>query len=73
MEYRTWAAGVNLLTQEYLAACAELRSRIDLIQTQHRSLKKDLADEHRLRCAQEWKAVKAQLRADNEMARKVAS
>ena len=33
---------------------------------QHERLKKELADEHWLRCAQEWKSVVAQMRADQD-------
>src|SRR4029453_3436098 len=32
----------------------------------HERLKKELADEHALRCAQEWKSVSAQMRADQD-------
>jgi hypothetical protein len=58
--------GVQLITQEYLAACRRLRSRDDLTPAQHARLKKELADEHELRCAQEWKSVLAQMRTDQD-------
>ena len=58
--------GVQLITQENLAACRVLRSRDDLTPAQHARLKKELADEHELRCAQEWKSVLAQMRADQD-------
>jgi hypothetical protein len=57
--------GVDLITQEYLAACRQLRSRSDLTLAQHERMREDLADEHRHRCAQEWKIVGDQLRADH--------
>jgi hypothetical protein len=61
------APGVELIIQEYLAACRVLRSRTDLTPAQHARLKNELADEHGLRCAQEWKSVVAQNRADQEL------
>ena len=60
------APGVELITQEYLAACRVLRSRDDLTPAQHARLKNELADEHWLRCAQEWKSVLAQMRTDQD-------
>jgi hypothetical protein len=66
MEHPFPAPGVEMITQEYLAASLELRSRTDLTVAQLARLKDDLADEHELRCAQEWKSVSAQMRADQE-------
>ena len=67
MDHPFPAPGVELITQEYLAACHVLRSRDDLTPAQHARLKNELADEHELRCAQEWKSVLAQDRADQEL------
>ena len=57
--------GVDLVTQEYLSACRQLRCRSDLTLVQHERLQKDLDDEHRRRCATEWKILGDQLRADH--------
>jgi hypothetical protein len=53
MEHPFPAPGVEMITQEYLAASLELRSRTDLTVAQRERLKDDLADEHQLHCAQE--------------------
>ena len=66
MEHPFPAPGVEMITQVYLAASLELRSRTDLTVAQRERLKDDLADEHKLHCAQEWKSVSAQMRADQE-------
>ena len=66
MEHPFPAPGVEMITQVYLAASLELRSRTDLTAAQRERLNDDLADEHGLRCAQEWKSVSAQMRADQE-------
>jgi hypothetical protein len=66
MEHPFPTPGVEMITQEYLAASLELRSRTDLTVAQRERLKGDLADEHKLQCAQEWKSVSAQMRADQE-------
>jgi hypothetical protein len=66
MDHPIQAPGVELITQEYLAASRQLRSRTDLTLAQHERLKKELADEHWLHCAQEWKSVLAQMRADQD-------
>ena len=66
MDHPFPAPGVQLITQEYLAACRVLRSRDDLTAAQHARLKNELADEHELRCAQEWKSVLAQMRTDQD-------
>jgi hypothetical protein len=60
------APGVELITQEYLAASRQLRSRTDLTAAQRERLENELADEHRLQCAQEWKSVSAQMRSDQD-------
>jgi len=67
MEHPFQAPGVEMITQEYLAARLELRSRTDLTSGQHERLENELVDEHGLRCAQEWKSVLAQVRADQEV------
>jgi hypothetical protein len=61
MDHPIRAPGVELITQEYLAASRQLRSRTDLTPDQHEKLKQELAYEHRLRCAKEWKSVLAQI------------
>jgi hypothetical protein len=66
MDHPIQAPGVELITEEYLVASRQLRSRTDLTLAQHERLKKELADEHGLRCAQEWKSVLAQMRADQD-------
>jgi hypothetical protein len=48
MNYPFPAPGVELITQEYLAACRVLRSRDDLTPAQHARLKNELAEEHEL-------------------------
>ena len=60
------APGVELITQEYLAARRQLPRRTDLTAAQRERLENELADEHRLRCAQEWKGVSAQMRSDQD-------
>lgn len=67
MDHPFPAPGVELITQEYLAASRQLRLRTDLTLAQHVRLKKELADEHWIRCAQEWKSVLSQDRADQEL------
>jgi hypothetical protein len=67
MDHPIQAPGVELITQEYLAACRELRSRTDLTLAQHVRMKQELAYEHRLRCAKEWKSVLAQIRDDQDL------
>ena len=57
-------AGMDLLRQEYLVGDFELRSADGLTEPARTLLGRELADEHRLRCAQEWKAIGVQLRAD---------
>ena len=64
MKSHDYRAGMDLLRHEYLAAFSELRSADGLTEPARTLLGRELADEHRLRCAQEWKAIGAQLRAD---------
>jgi hypothetical protein len=65
MDHLFQEPGVDLITQEYLAACRELWLRTDLTFAQHVRLTQELIDEHWLRCAKEWKSVLAQIR-DNQ-------
>ena len=67
MDHTLLPPGVELITQEYLAPRRELRSRTDLALTQRERLKEELADEHRLRLAKEWKIVLAQLDDDRDL------
>lgn len=67
MDHTLQAPGVELITQEYLAARRELRSKTDLSPTQRERLREELADELRLRCATEWKIVVAQLQDDRDL------
>lgn len=67
MDHPFQAPGVELITQEYLAARRQLRSRTNLTPAQHVRREKELAEEHGLRCTQEWKSVLAQMRADQEI------
>ena len=59
-----YRAGMDLVRQEYIVAVSELWSADGLTEPARTLLGRELADEHRLRCAQEWKAIGAQLRAD---------
>ena len=59
-----YLTGLVLLRQEYRAIVSELESADGLTKPQLDLLLVDLADEHRLRCAQEYKAIRDQLRAD---------
>jgi hypothetical protein len=67
MDHPIQAPGVELITQEYLVARRELRARTDLAPSHWERLKEELADEHRLRCAAEWKIVLAQLDDDRDL------
>jgi hypothetical protein len=57
-------AGLNLVRQDYLATLSELRSDGALTEPELDHLRREQAVEHRVRCAQEWKAISAQLKAD---------
>ena len=67
MENPFQAPGVDLMTQDYLAARRELSSRRDLAQAQRERLMKELSDEHRLNCTIEWKSVVAQMLTDQQL------
>ena len=56
MEHPFPAPGVEMITQEYLAASLELRSRTDLTAAQRERLNDDLADEHGLAAHRSGKA-----------------
>jgi hypothetical protein len=73
MDHPIQAPGVEMITQEYLAASRQLRLRTDLTAAQRERLNDDLAGEHELRCAQEWKCVSAQMRADQEAGSQILS
>jgi hypothetical protein len=65
--------GVELITQEYLAARLALRLRTDLTPAQRQRLEDEMTNEHGLRCAAEWKSVRAQMREDQEVRRRSLS
>ena len=50
-------AGLELVRQDYLATLSELRSDDSLTELQRNLLCRQLAVEHRVHCAQEWKAI----------------
>jgi hypothetical protein len=58
-------AGLELVRQDYLASLSELRSDGALTEPEQNHLRRELTVEHRVRCAQEWKAIIIQLRADH--------
>jgi hypothetical protein len=60
-------AGLDLVRQDYLATLSELRSEASLTEVERNLLCRQLAVEHRVRCAQEWKAISIQLRADQDL------
>jgi hypothetical protein len=59
-------AGLELVRQDHLATLSELRSDGALTEPERNLLRRELAVEHRVRCAQEWKAIIIQLRADHK-------
>jgi hypothetical protein len=59
-------AGIRLLTQDYRAALTALKDRQDLTAIEQLRRRLELAEEFRGRCAQERKAINAQVRADRE-------
>ena len=59
-------AGLELVRQDYLATLSELSSDDSLTELERNLLRRELAVEHRVRCAQEWKAISAQLKADQD-------
>ena len=56
-------AGLDLVRQDYLAILSELRSDGALSEPERNHLSRQLSEEHRVRCRQEWKAISMQLRA----------
>jgi hypothetical protein len=60
-------AALELVRQDYLATLSELRSEASLTEVERNLLCRQLAVEHRVRCAQEWKAISIQLRADQDV------
>jgi len=60
-------AALELVHQDYLATLSELRSDASLTEQERNLLRRELSVEHRVRCAQEWKAVIIQLRADHNV------
>jgi hypothetical protein len=64
-----YLAGIELLRQDYLAAVSELNSAGTLSKPQLDLLRAELRKEHRLHCAQEWRAVSSQMKADLEVHR----
>ena len=62
-----YLAGLELVRQDYLATLSELRSDGALTEPELDHLRRELAVEHRVRCAQEWKAIGTQLKADQDV------
>lgn len=60
-------AGLEVVRQDYLATISELESDDSLTEQELNLLHRQLAVEHRVRCAQEWKAISIQLRADQDV------
>jgi len=60
-------AGLEVVRQDYLATISELRSDDSLTEQERNLLCRQLGVEHRVRCAQEWKAISIQLRADQDL------
>ena len=60
-------AGLEVVRQDYLATLSELKSDDSLTELERNLLRRELAVEHRVRCAQEWKAISIQLRADQDL------
>ena len=73
MESYDYEAGIDLLRQEYVAALSELRSARGLGRTNQGFLRRKLSNEHRDRCAQEWMAIRDQVRADHDVIRKTTT
>ena len=59
-------AGLEVVRQDYLATLSEVRSDDSLTELERNLLCRQLAVEHRVRCAQEWKAIGLQVRADQD-------
>jgi hypothetical protein len=62
-----YLAGLELVRQDYLATLSELRSDGALTEPELDHLRRELAVEHRVRCAQEWKAIGTQLKSDQDV------
>jgi hypothetical protein len=62
-----YLAGIDLVRQDYLSTLSELKSDGALTEPERNHLRRELAVEHRVRCAQEWKVIIAQLRADEDV------
>jgi hypothetical protein len=62
-----YIAGLVLLRQEHLATISELESADGLTKPQLDLLRTELDDEHGSRCAQEWKAIGSQIKADMDV------
>jgi hypothetical protein len=57
-------AGIELMRQEFLADVSTMKADPVLNQAQKHFMYKDLAHGHELCCTQEWKAISAQMLAD---------
>jgi hypothetical protein len=64
-----YLAGHRLLRQDYEATLADLKARQDVTATEQLRLRYELAEEYRMRRAQEMKAVRTQMKADAGIAR----
>jgi hypothetical protein len=62
-----YIAGLALLRQDYLATVLELVSADGITKQQLDLLLVDLAEEHRLHCMQEWRAISTQVKVDQEV------
>jgi hypothetical protein len=60
-------AGIDLVRQDYLATLSALKSDGSLTELEWNLLRRELAVEHRVRCAQEWNAISIQLRTDQDV------
>jgi hypothetical protein len=64
IESHDYRVGIDLLNQQYLVDLSELRSAGGIGAAHRSDLLTSLSREHRLRCAQEWQAIRDQMRAD---------
>jgi hypothetical protein len=64
MKENRYLAGMDLLRQDYLSAVSELDSTGGLSKPRLDLLRTELAEEHRHRCTQEWRAISSQIKAD---------
>jgi hypothetical protein len=60
-------AGLDLVRQDYLATLSKIRSDGSLTELERNLLRRELDVEHRVRCAQEWKAIGIHLRANQDV------